>query len=143
MNARRVLYQPIEFSKETVWDGFTIQNGQVEGNGAGAYLRGHGVLSHCKLSHNMAEHGGGIFAERYSSIYNCLISNNEALYNGGGLYMNHSTIEVVNSTVVRNLAEGSGSGVYGFGGNLRNCIVCDDLWGISTTPFQPATEFVD
>ena len=125
LNARRVLYQPIEFSKETVWDGFTIQNGQVEGNGAGTYLRGNGILSHCIISHNMAGHGGGIFAERSSAIYNCLVSNNEALYNGGGLYMNHSTIEVVNSTIVRNLAEGSGSGVYGFGGNLRNCIV----WG--------------
>ena len=125
MNVRRVLYQPSDFSNETVWDGFTIQNGRVEGNGAGTYLRENGVLSHCKISHNMAGHGGGIFAERGSTVYNCLISNNEALYNGGGLYMNHSTIEVANSTIVRNLAEGNGSGVYGFGGNLRNCIV----WG--------------
>ena len=122
---RRVLYQPFDFDKETVWDGFTLQNGNVEGNGAGAYLRAYGVLSHCKICHNKAGHGGGIFAERSSVVYNCLVSNNEALYNGGGLYLNHSTIEVASSTIVRNLAEGNGSGVYGFGGNFSNCIV----WG--------------
>ena len=37
-SARRVLYQPSVFNIETMWDGFTIRNGVVSGNGAGVYL---------------------------------------------------------------------------------------------------------
>ena len=129
--SRRVLYQPSAFNKMTCWDGFTIQNGRVEGNGAGAYLRTNGILSHCKISHNKAGNGGGIYAENQSAVYNCLISNNEALHNGGGLYMNHSDFEAINSTIVKNLAEEAGCGVYGNGGNLSNCIVWGNKKGLT------------
>ncbi|MBP5649585.1 MAG: choice-of-anchor J domain-containing protein, partial [Bacteroidales bacterium] len=130
-HARRVLYQPSAFGVQTCWDGFTIQNGRVEGNGAGACLRKNGVLRHCKISHNKAGYGGGVYAENQSALYNCLISNNEALRNGGGIYMNHLDFELVNSTIVKNLAEEDGCGVYGNGGNLVNCIVWGNKKGLT------------
>ena len=121
-NARRVLYQPSSFNTRTIWDGFTIQNGQIPGNGGGVYLRGYGVLAHCVIQNNTANYGGGVYAYYNARVSNCLIVNNTATYSGGGVYGYQATIS--NSTIVRNMAN-TATGIYGYLGNLNNSIV----WG--------------
>ena len=122
-NVRRVLYQPSSFNTWTVWDGFTIQNGQISGNGGGAYLRGYGVLAHCVIQNNTANYGGGVYAYYNARVSNCLIANNTATY-GGGIYTYYSNI--ANTTIVRNKAT-YGSGVYSssYYGGITNSII----WG--------------
>ena len=190
-NARRVLNQPSVFNTHTSWDGFTIQHGRVDDNGAGVWIRGNTTLSNCfvrentifcptysyyyyrygagiyaygnstinsciisnnhfenvysgygggvyasnanishsKIIHNMATYyGGGLYVSGYSVVKNCLVANNEALYRGGGIYIANSNINILNSTIVRNLAE-TGRGIYSLtGGNMSNSIV----WGNGT-----------
>lgn len=120
-NARRVLYQPSSSDTWAVWDGFTIQNGQISGNGGGAYLYGNGKLAHCVIRNNTANYGGGVYAYYNPRVSNCLVSNNTANY-GGGFYTYYS--KITNTTIVRNKAT-YGSGVYSYYGGITNSIV----WG--------------
>ena len=153
---RRVLYQPDYFNTETVWDGFTIRNGWCSeyDYGAGAYLKGLGVLSHCLVEDNISVgYGGGLYVAS-GTVDFCRISGNKSSRYGGGIYSsgaqvqnslvdNNSVINTASSyndnhgggiygngvftnlTVVRNFSSGDGAGVYGMSSILRNCIV----WG--------------
>lgn len=96
MNARRVLYQPFEFNGRTVWNGFTIRNGQTSGDGAGAYLRRNAVLSQCRVQGNVSSSsisggGGGVYCNN-ASVDKCNVYGNTSLYNGGGVYATNSTV---------------------------------------------------
>lgn len=52
-NARRVLIQDSTFSNCTVWDGFTIQNGNTSGQyGSGAFLINNTTLNNCTFKNN-------------------------------------------------------------------------------------------
>ena len=93
------------FTQETVWNGFTIQNGRSQiyhnmDGGAGVAIRKNGVIENCVVRNNINRasdylRGAGIFCND-GIIKNCLIDNNElyatwspskgAAY-GGGIYM--------------------------------------------------------
>ncbi|MFA9391294.1 MAG: choice-of-anchor Q domain-containing protein [Prolixibacteraceae bacterium] len=139
-NVQRVLVQNENFtvSPFTFWDGFIITNGftsadNIEGQGAGAFLKAFGILKNCSIHHNRTTgyraHGGGIVAE-HSYLLNCLIYENstEGSYAyGGGVYsslgMLLSSCNVVkNSSISDNVL---GAGVYSENGELINTI----LWG--------------
>ena len=131
-HARRVLYQPTAFNVQTIWDGFTIQNGYntsgAIGYGGGVSMSNNGGLSHCIIQHNYAYFGGGVNASN-STISNCLISNNTAS-TGGGTYINNNTT-IVNSSIVRNSSDYDATGIYSGDGScsLINSIV----WGNGTS----------
>ena len=158
-SSRRVLYQSNEFNTETVWDGFTIQNGQITGNGGnsyfqdggGAYLRNNSTIRSCIFRNNNAiGDGGGLFlkgGERYGynldyiRIEYCSIISNSSFNSGGGLYAytsnwyngGVSAVEVVNCLVSNNTAGAEGGGIYGTGGrsNIRSTTIARNRSGSS------------
>ena len=121
---------------DTVLDGFTLQNGDITGNGGGAYcgtlynciLAGNvasqngggayfGILNHCEVIGNFAgRYGGGAFQ---ATANNCLFYDNAADDLGGGA--NNCTL--VNCTLARNAAANYSGGMHY--GTANNCIV----WG--------------
>lgn len=109
---------------ESVWDGFTIQNGVSDANnaGAGAHLERGGTIINCKVINNQAvDFGGGIYTRKGARIENCYIANNYA-NNGGGLFLANGGT-VINCRITQN--EGmSGGGVVPYGGGeVVNCII--------------------
>ena len=121
-NARRVLYQPNDFTIQTVWDGFTVQNGNITGNGGGVYLRSNGCLSHCKVQNNTSSYvGGGVCAYSNSTVINCQISNNTSSSDGGGMYASSST--VINCQISNNTSSFDGGGVSASSSTVINCLI--------------------
>ena len=123
-NSRRVLYQPVSFDDQTVWDGFTIQNGNVSnfsGNsynnyGGGAFIRNKGVLRNCRIINNAAYCGGGVYGSA-SSSYNsgaaleaCTISHNTSSNSGAGVYAYYTRLS--RCEVSYNTSSSNGAGVY-------------------------------
>ena len=124
-NARRVLYQLSDFSTETTWDGFTIQNGQISGYGGGAYLKRNGRLSHCRIEGNTATYdGGGVYCSSNSIVENCDIIGNTSGDDGGGMYAYNSTI--LNCQITKNTSNYYGGGLYVSYGVVRNCLVSNN-----------------
>ena len=122
-NARRVLYQSSDFSKETEWNGFTIQHGLTNGVGGGAYIQRKGKLHQCCIRDNKASgNGGGIYCSN-TDVTNCMINNNHSDNDGGGMYVNlrtdNQTIRsfVRNCKILNNNANGSGGGLYSNSGS--------------------------
>ena len=119
-SARRVLNQPVFFNTQTTWDGFTIQHGQIAGDGAGAYLRNKGRLSQCKILDNVSttSDGGGVCCYDYATLENCDIEGNSSYYEGGGVYAYRATVS--NCRITNNTAN-MGGGVYIYMANLLSC----------------------
>ena len=149
-NARRVLYQPSAFSIQTVWDGFTIQNGYTTGSGGGAYLYGNGKLNHCVIKNNASDgYAGGVYANYNSIVTNSKITNNSSSYYGGGVYARNATVShcqicnntsnygggvyayynslVTNSLISNNTAVYSGGGVYNSESNMVNSTIVRNI----------------
>lgn len=139
---QRVLVQKDHFSANTaaVWDGFTIQNGQVQGNGAGAYIRAFGTLSNCVVKNNVIVNpngqsnsffGAGVYAygggnNSRSVINNCVIANNSfenvSYGYGSGLYTCYT--DVRRTEISHNTSPGYGGGVYTNGyTDFSNCLI--------------------
>lgn len=155
-SARRVLYQTSNFNIQTTWDGFTIQNGQILGNGAGVYLRENGRLSHCKIQGNVSTNGdgGGVYCS-YAVVEDCDISGNSCQYDGGGVYAYHATVrrcniidntanyggglyvsyygDIVSCKISHNQSSYSGGGIYMYSSTqVRNCLVENNTSGGSS-----------
>ena len=141
-DTRRVLYQSANFSVETIWDGFTIQNGFVDGDGSGAYLQGNAMLRNSIVQNNRTSYsyykrGGGVYANGASQsskvkIIHCIVRNNYSSYPGGGAYLRNAIIE--QSVIMYNRSLGSGGGLYAYNNVLiNNCLVAnntsDDYYG--------------
>lgn len=113
----RVLVQADDFNRETVWDGFTLQNGylfscyrqnivgdisQVETNrvgssgGAGAYLMRNGVLENCIIKRNI------VFVDPNPGY-----DMDETGSGDGGYHQ-------------------AGAGIYNTGGTIRNCQILEN-----------------
>ena len=126
MGTRRVLYQPNGFTQETVWDGFTIQNGFTTNmpGGGGASLSANSVLRNCIVTGNQSStQGGGVYAQN-SSIENCTISHNATTSSygyGGGLYLSNSTVS--NCLVANNTATSSGAGICASYSQIHNSTI--------------------
>lgn len=112
----RVLVQPEDFTKETVWDGFTFKNGylfscyrqNISGDinnvatdqigltgGAGVYLMNNGVLENCIITNNVVY----VYPLHSNMVQTKRLQDNE--YTGG--------------------YHQAGAGVYCNGGIIRNC----------------------
>ena len=130
----RVLTQTADFTKETVYDNLTIQNGclQENGKGAGVYLLWKSKLTNCLVQNNtFAEgvtecSGGGLGHGKdgdHSEIIaeNCIFRGNKATH-GGGV---QSQATIVNCLIENNetLLKHPGGGVYLEWGYMYNCIV--------------------
>lgn len=135
MYVQRVLKQN-EFTSSitTVWDGFTIQNGRVSGDGAGAYIRAYGVLSNCVVRNNVIVNGGsygaGVYANgnsyKNAEIIDCTIEynyfENASNGHGGGIYTKYAN--VYRTEISHNTASYQGGGVYCYSySNLYNCLI--------------------
>lgn len=124
-NTRRVLNQLSDFGTQTIWDGFTIQNGQISGSGGGVYLRRNGRLSHCRIEGNTASYdGGGVYCNNNSVVENCEIVGNTSGDDGGGMYAYNST--VFNCIITKNTSNYYGGGLYAGYGVVRNCLVSNN-----------------
>ena len=127
-NARRVLYQPATFNTQTTWSGFTIQNGQTSGSGAGAYLQQKGYLSQCRIQNNISANGngGGVFCNS-AALEDCDIVGNKCRNNGGGVYASYSNVSdcrILNNSTTDNY----GGGVYlNRDNNLERCKVIGNI----------------
>lgn len=143
-NIRRVLWQPSTFNERTVWDGFTLQNGNVtnfsnNSNGGGAYLRGNGVLRHCTIINNAATYGAGFYSEASSSnnseLESCKVSHNTATYNAGGVYAHYTKVSRCEISYNKTTSSGGqGGGIYMNYGNsgrdiISNCLIANNKAG--------------
>jgi hypothetical protein len=79
--SQRVLMQPNHFTANTsaVWDGFTIQNGRVDGYGAGVYMQAYSTLRNCIVQYNYiasssSGRGAGVYAYGSSSSQVALLA---------------------------------------------------------------------
>ena len=133
-HSRRVLLQPRHFTKQTEWNGFTIQNGNAIDNwldGGGVLLMDHGMISNC-IIHNCEHYGVSMFCG--GGVLNSLICNN----NEGGInffdYELDNLIYEQNSTVDENWHIDAGKCynstiVANEGGNSANHFRNSVIWG--------------
>ena len=114
----RVLLQPADFTQQTFFEGFTIQNGSLSGDayGAGVYLRSNGVLKNCLVQENVFNADG----------------NTVSGYGGAGVFLNNGSI-VKNCKIMENTINGNGqkkylggAGVYAAGGTLINSLIVEN-----------------
>lgn len=143
---RTVLRCKGALTEETIWDGFTLQNGKGV-SGGGAYLRNNATLQNCiiRKNTNSINSGGGVYIATNATdsvkLLNCVISGNTVLYDGvasspvggGGVYIHTGSAAAVlrGCTIEHNLVNGEsftsaklyGGGVFMNDGLLENCIV--------------------
>jgi len=148
------LNQAQDFSTETKWDGFVIQNSTGRGvtlmidgiiknctikghTNGGVYLNGGGLIDNCQilncsLTSESECFGAGIKMTGQSSVLNTLISGN-SIYNGrigggAGIYMTSGN--VINCTISNNIDanydKSEGAGVYVSSGTLINCLIINN-----------------
>lgn len=93
-NSIHVLFIPFdaEIGSQAVLDGFTISNGNADGDfaegwGGGIYIgNGEPRIRNCKISDNRAVSGGGIHVGSASPVFQDVeVKNNYASVGGGGL----------------------------------------------------------
>lgn len=155
-SGRGVFFQSGE-TTASVFDGFTILNGNME-RGAGIYCLGssptiqncvisgcsgfycagiyckddaHAIISNCKIIGNAGNYNGGVRIIRSDTqLINCLIADNSSSLDGAGVRCDYGPGYPVirNCTVARNSSGGNGGGVWaGFGTQLT--ITNSILWG--------------
>lgn len=132
--ARRVLLQDQAFTSATlaIWDGFTIQNGNV-GSGAGAYLNNYVTLNNCNIINNEASmYGGGVYINStggtaHVTLHNCRIMDNSASMGGG--VCDRIGADYTNCRISNNRASTKGGGIYLYNNTeptLKNCILSNN-----------------
>ena len=132
--ARRVLLQDQAFTTSTpaIWDGFTIQNGNI-GSGAGAYLNNYVTLNNCTIINNEASmYGGGIYINStggtaHVTLNNCVIMDNSASMGGG--VCDRIGADYTNCRISNNRASTKGGGIYLYNNTeptLKNCILSNN-----------------
>ena len=110
----RVLNQAATFATETRWSYFTLQNGNVTGDGGGAYIRNNGVLSNCIITGNTASgNAGGVIMDQGGKVLNSKILGNNAGADAGGVRMKGDTYSgtLANCLVANNTATGKTGGI--------------------------------
>ena len=132
-NVRRVLCQPFTFNKQTTWNGFTIRNGRISGDGGGAYLLQGGRLLQCKVMNNISTSGkgGGIYCNN-TTVRDCDVMGNTAQQSGGGIYAWQSV--VAHCRAEENAALSSSNSLYSYGGGgisasysiVTNCVALNN-----------------
>lgn len=142
---RRVLNASTGITVETIWDGFTIQNGYA-GNAGGVWLQKNTTLKNCIIQNNKnaTNSGGGVYmacnATDSVKLINCTVKNNIVYYNGtstspaggGGVYIYGGAAAIVRGcTIQDNIVDAEtfsaakmyGGGVFMNDGTLENCTI--------------------
>jgi len=124
-------------SSAMVLDGFTLEKGNANGEGApggyggGIYNEGNGAgnssnpsVANCKFSKNLGKFGGGMYnngdyeGASSPSLNNCVFTENSVGSSGGALmnsgYSGTSSPQITNCTFSKNSAE-FGGGIYNLG----------------------------
>lgn len=117
-NLRRVLYQTDHFmnAEYSVWDGFTIQNGN-SGAGGGAYLCCNSRFVNCKFLNNTANGFGGAVYAITAYYENSTVRFNNCVFEGnsgslGGAYCDMMGSSIVNCRFTGNTAQTRGGAYY-------------------------------
>lgn len=126
----RVLNQAADFATMTIWENFTIQNGNDETTtgGGGVWLAEYGQVKHCLIQNNKTKgYGGGVGNNNTSAslhgnimIDECIIKNNYSELQGGGCRIGRT---IRNSIIEYNQSKKDAGGVYLQHGRMENCIV--------------------
>lgn len=129
---KRILTAADNLTVETVWDGFTIQNGN-SGNAGGVSLLKNATLQNCIIQQNKnaVNSGGGVYMNTNDTdsvkLINCIVRENAVYYNGtatspaggGGVYIHDGAAAVIRAcTIENNKVDGdsyTGSRMYGGG----------------------------
>ena len=115
-----------------IWDGFTIQNGNI-GSGAGAYLNNYVTLNNCTIVDNEASmYGGGIYinstgGNSHVTLHNCCIMDNSASMGGG--VCDRIGADYTNCRISNNTASTKGGGIYLYNNTepvFKNCILSNN-----------------
>lgn len=155
----------LDETPEAVVDGFRIIDGSGEGGAFFIHHESRVTIANCILENNFSFYGGGaILCDTDSSptlincvirgnrtagsgggiafqssghltIINCAIHDNSALQDGGGLFLWGSQVEVINSTIVDNLAGGEGHAIASV--SEQASLINSILWG------DPQDQIVD
>lgn len=154
-NNRRVLTQPSNFDKETLWEGFVITGGQtgLAEYGAGVKLMNKGHLKNCRIEGNKFYECGHVAYQELEwrgwtdkTVYCTHNATNHT--GGGGVFCAGGIIE--NCQIVKNVLDGfkfdiaeawdkryvSDGNIYGkgaglsiSGGNIINCVIAQNVAG--------------
>jgi len=107
-------------SSGTVFDGFTVTNGEA-GVGGGMYLNNSSLtVTNCIFTGNLASlNGGGMYILNDSSptVANCIFEDNTvegpSASHGGGIYCwSSGSPTIINNTIANNEANVNGGGIY-------------------------------
>ena len=154
----RVVNQPADFTKLTVWSNLTIQNGQLaaalsDNGGAGVALMAYGQVNHCLIQNNTFTYGsgncigGGVFNNAVGTsteplVVDCWIRNNKATHGGGARVAGI----IKNSLIEKNSTTNNAAGgvQLHYGGAMYNSIVREntsggDMGGVRLTGTKPCT----
>jgi len=130
--ARGVLFNTGEGS-DSVFQGFSVINASVSGNGGGVYCYGTSPrILDCQFTSCAASgNGGAIYSENGGSpvISGCIMTQCTSGSSGGGLYLSGGAPVIVNSEIRNNLAASYGGGVFLSGANplLRNVLIANNV----------------
>ena len=134
-NTRGIIFENGETSASIV-DGFTIQNGAINGGGGGIYIISSSPeIRNCTFSNNQAigsgSYGGGINCSENSSaqIFNCkFIGNSAPNGRGGGLYNSRSDLIMEGCLFWENSANECGGAFIGLRSiaEITNCLFAKD-----------------
>ncbi|WP_204104188.1 MULTISPECIES: CHAT domain-containing protein, partial [Spirulina sp. CCY15215] len=105
----------------------TLTNSTVSGNssniqGGGINSLGTLTLTNSTISGNSSgSFGGGIHSVAGGTITNSTIAYNTAATNGGGIYRQNGTLDITNTIIAKNIANGTGNDLAGdFTGSTFN-----------------------
>jgi CSLREA domain-containing protein len=119
----------------------TINKSRIYGNtasaaGGGIVNNGSLTINNSMISDNTASVGGGLYntPARGATINGSTINGNRATNaanvskNGGGIYNSNGSLNLVNSTLSGNMADGYGGGLYNSGGvSLHNVTITENI----------------
>jgi len=118
-------------------DGSEIYNNQASGisfNGAGNVS----TITNTIIRNNTAVSGGGIFSQNVAAANSTIltsvtIKDNSATAHGGGIYSNTGAMTITDSTIINNIAVGSGGGWnitnVGSPSSISNTVIADNTAG--------------
>lgn len=145
-NKKRGVIYTSAMAVETIWDGFTIQNGK-NGNGGGIAMYNNTTLKNCIVQNNsnVTNSGGGIYMQTNATdsvkLIDCTVRNNVVYYNGvstspiggGGVYIYAGSLAAVirGCTIEGNMVNGEsfssakmyGGGVFMNDGTIENTVI--------------------
>lgn len=142
-NSTRIL-ESVNFTLETVVDGFTLTRGNGEkgsqlkaGMGGAAVVRNNVILQNSIVSHNACSDNGGAICMTGGKIKDCLFANNKG-GTGGAVYMNIGDKEIshVEGCIFENNAsiiKGGALNVQGKGTAYLNALIIRNNQAIDGT----------